>query len=448
MDTLSEVVRVEIPTFHPKQVECFNATNGLELVALRAGRRWGKNVYGESMAADLAMKGEPIGWFAPEYKRLSETYENIVQWVEPVKKRSSKQEGVIRTITGGRIDFWSLEDENAGRGRKYRKVILDEGAFGKPKVLTDTWLRAIKPTLIDYAGSALVMSNTNGINEENFFWQICNQPEFGFKVFHAPTHSNPFLPLWERHRETWAQWLERRRVYFKRLRESTPPLVYQQENLAEFVDWSGAAFFALDKLLVNHQAVPLPAICDGVFAVIDTAVKDGKENDGTAVTYFATSRFVGHRLVILDWDIIQIEGALLETWLPTVFQNLERLARECRARMGSAGALIEDKNSGTILLQQAARRGWPATPIESKLTELGKDARAISVSGYVYQEKVKISQPAYDKVVNYKGVTRNHLISQVVGFRIGDKEASKRADDLTDTFTYGIAVALGNEEGF
>ena len=50
-----------------------------------------------------------------------------------------------------------------------------------------------------------------------------------------------------------------------------------------------------------------------------------------------------HRLVILDWDVSQIEGALLETWLPTVFQQLEHLARKCRARMGSLGAMIEDK---------------------------------------------------------------------------------------------------------
>jgi hypothetical protein len=81
----------------------------------------------------------------------------------------------------------------------------------------------------------------------------------------------------------------------------------------------------------------------------------------------------------LDWDIAQIEGALLETWLPEVFARLEELARLCRARSGSIGAFIEDKNSGTILLQQALRRQMPAHPIDSKLTAMGKDERAISV---------------------------------------------------------------------
>jgi hypothetical protein len=36
--------------------------------------------------------------------------------------------------------------------------------------------------------------------------------------------------------------------------------------------------------------------------------------------------------VILDWNIAQIEGATLETWLPSVFERLEELSRRCLAR--------------------------------------------------------------------------------------------------------------------
>jgi hypothetical protein len=94
-------------------------------------------------------------------------------------------------------------------------------------------------------------------------------------------------------------------------------------------------------------------------------------------------------LFVLDWDVAQIEGALLETWLPAVFRSLEELSRLCRARRGSLGAFIEDKNSGTILLQQAWRRQLRAYAIDAKLTAMGKDERAISVSGYVHRELVK-----------------------------------------------------------
>jgi hypothetical protein len=430
----------------------------------RCGRRWGKNVFGETLASSDAIKGRLVGWFAPEHKRLAESYNVIATTIEQVKKRSSKTEGMIETVLGGKVEFWSLEDENAGRSRKYHRIIIDEYGFAKPQAV-ETWSRAIEPTLLDYDGSAIVMSNTNGIDPQNPLRAICPRREdgetvsrFGFVDFHAPTHSNPLLPL-RKAGETPQAWLARRGAYFEDLLRKTPPLVYQQEYLAEFVDWSGAAFFRRESLLVNGQPVEPPTNCEAVFAVIDSATKTGKEHDGTAVVIFAVVRnhlrLVGpdgtmappYSLVILDWDIAQIEGALLETWLPTVFKQLQHWALECRARMGSIGAMIEDKASGMVLLQQAARRGWPAYPIESKLTALGKDERAISVSGYVYQGMVKIARAAYDKTVVYKENSANHLLAQVVGFRIGNKETS-RQDDLLDCFCYGCAVSLGNEEGF
>ena len=211
--------------------------------------------------------------------------------------------------------------------------------------------------------------------------------------------------------------------------------------------WLGAAFFSREKLLVDGKPTEIPSWCDSVFAVIDTASKTGTDNDATAVTFFAMKNIGPLPLLILDWEIAQIEGAFLETWLPSVFETLEELAKAVRARLGSLGAFIEDKNSGTILLQQALRRNMPARAIESKLTAMGKDERAISVSGYVHQGKVKYTERAFNKTTTYKRQTRNHLVEQVESFRIGDRK-SEREDDLLDTFCYGIALALGNSEGF
>ena len=165
------------------------------------------------------------------------------------------------------------------------------------------------------------------------------------------------------------------------------------------------------------------------------------------MTFFARDRVGKIPLLILDWNIVQIEGAVLETWLLGVFQTLEELARLCGVRYGLSRAYIEDKNSGTILLQQAWRRQMPAEAIKSKLTAMGKDERAISVSGYVHRGWVKYTDQAFEKTVIYKRHSRNHLLDQVESFRVGDR-ASNREDDLLDTFCYGIAVALGNSEGF
>ena len=201
-------------------------------------------------------------------------------------------------------------------------------------------------------------------------------------------------------------------------------------------------------MLNNGNPVEYPIKCDGIFAVIDTAVKGGKDNDGTAVVYCALNKLYGQPLIILDWDIIQVDGALLETWMPTVFQRLEELAQVTKARNGVVGTFIEDASTGSILIQQGRTRGWNTHSIDSKLTSVGKDERAISVSGHFHQEKIKISQYAYDKVASFKGATRNHLITQVTGFRIGDKDAHKRADDLLDAFVYSLAIGVGDKYGY
>lgn len=418
---------VTLPTLHPGQAKAYFFPARFKVV--RCGRRWGKTALDVIAACTYAMNGRYVGWFAPEYKFVAEAYRDLDHILEPVKESASK-DGVYTLTTGGRIDFWSLENEHAGRSRKYHLVIIDEGAFTKENML-DIWRRAIRPTLLDFRGQALVTSNTNGVDPSNFLWQICNQPEHGFRDFHAPTSDNPYLPKEE----------------VAKLEAENHPLVYQQEYLAEFVDWSGAAFFARDKFLVDGQPVEYPTRCDGVFAVIDTAVKTKTENDGTGVTFFARSQHGALPLVVLDWDLLQIEGAMLETWLPNVFRLLEELAKRCGARYGSLGAFIEDKASGSILLQQAARRNWPATAIDSKLTAVGKDERAISVSGYHYRGLVKMSRQAYERTSTYKGTTRNHLLGQVVGFRIGDKDAT-REDDLLDTYCYGLAIGLGDRDGY
>ena len=308
------------------------------------------------------------------------------------------------------------------------------------------WEKAIKPTLYDYGGEALVCSNSAGKNPDNFFYNICNDPGHGFREYHATTLDNPLLPK-RMNNESLEVWQARRGRFQAELKRDNDPLVYAQEYMAEFVDWSGVAFFSRDKLLNQGQPVPHPKTCESVFAVIDTASKTGTEHDATAVTFFAVNRPGQFPLVILDWDIVQIEGATLETWLPSVFSRLESLALGCRARLGSLGAWIEDKNSGTILLQQANRRRLPARAIDSKLTALGKDERAINVSGYIHRENVKYSAHAFNKVTTYKHNSRNHLLDQVEHFRVGDKK-SDREDDLLDTFCYGVAIALGNRDGF
>lgn len=430
------VAKIKYRPLHPRQREIYQQL-GLRNV-LRCGRRFGKTELLETTFSKRAILGRKIGWFGPDYKIARPSYTRLLRMLgDGLVAHASKTESIIELKTGGSIEFWTLDNEDAGRSRDYDDAVIDEASLVK-KGLREIVEQAIMPTLLDRRGTLTMAGTPKGIDPENFFYAACTDPkltfsalnEVGFHEFYAPTRDNPTLDP----------------VGVAALQDEYPPLVYQQEYLAEFVDWSGEAFFALPSLLdESGSPYAAPARCDAVLTTIDSATKTGREHDGTAVCYWAYKRWPAPELYLLDWDIVQIEGALLETWLPSVFKTAEDWARVTGSASGSLGAWIEDMASGMILIQQAQKRGWPARAIDSKLTSLGKDERAISVSGYVYRRQVKMTVHAYEKLTNYKGQTANHFRKQVIGFRIGLKDQD---DDLLDCFAYGIALTLGDAQGF
>ena len=416
---------INLPILHAGQVNIYK--NRSRYNGISCGRRFGKTIFLICLAADCAAKGKRFGLFTPEYKQLTEPFENLVNILSPIIKNKSANDGRIVTTTGGVIDFWSLKDNPlAGRGREYHRVGIDEAAFTKNGQMWDTWRKAIKPTMLTTKGDAWVCSTPNGADPENFFYQIWHDPELGFKTHHAPTSSNPYVDPEE---------LEKERL-------TAHPLVWRQEYLAEFVRWDGEAFFNVNYFLVNEQPVDYPKKCDGVFAIMDCAVKSGSEHDATAVLYCSINQYGEPELVWLDWDMYSIEAASLEYLAPSILERCESLAAQVGARNGSLGILVEDAAGGQVLIQQARAKGWPIKAIDSKITAKGKDERAMMAGGAAYEGRCKISRHAYDKTIMWKTRTMNHLLHQVSTFRVGDKEAYKRADDLLDCATYSIIVAL------
>lgn len=421
--------QVELLKLHAGQYPVAESIRDQKRVVIRCGRRWGKTSLFERTACKRAFNGQRVGWFSPTYKLNMPTYRRVLHTLRPRVQSASKIDQLIELDSGGAIEFWTLQDEDAGRSRFYDLVIIDEASLVKQR-LREIWEQSIAPTLLDRRGSAIMGGTPKGIDPDNYFYEACTDKSLGWVEHHAPTSGNPALDS-----EAVAK-----------LKDEYPPLVYQQEYLAEFVDWNGAAFFAESNLLVDGLPVEQTTPVDMVYAIVDTAMKDGVEHDGTAVTYFGRNRISGYPLIVLDWDVIQIRSDLLSDWLPSVHRRMEELSKQYRSRRGWSGPWIEDKASGITLLQHAEKTGMPAHALPTALTAMGKDGRALNVSGYVYQGQVKMTKAAYDKTQQYRGQTRNHLISQVCGFRVGEKNAHQM--DLLDCFTYGIAIGLGNSDGY
>ena len=286
---------IVFPKLHAAQRKLYRERTRREV--WRCGRRLGKTTLLEVIAGDEAIrateKGLKIGWFAPTYKLNSPTFSRILNTIKPMVRDKNKTEMIINTETGGSIEFWTLADEDAGRSRSYDGVVIDEGSLVK-KGLKDIWQQAIEPTLLDRRGWAIMAGTPKGIDPDNFFFEACDNKALGWAERHVPTWETPMLDP----------------IGVAALVDEYPPLVYQQEFCADFVDWSGAAFFDKQKMLVDGEPVDYPERCDYVFAVIDTAVKTGKDNDGTAVSYYAVDmiaqRMGLHPMTILDWDIVKI----------------------------------------------------------------------------------------------------------------------------------------------
>lgn len=362
----------------------------------------------------------------------------------------NKAAGRWETTSGG--EYFAAGVGGAITGRRADLAIIDDPVKSKEHAESEItrestwdWYRTELYTRLK-PGAAVLLIMTRW-HEEDLGGRLIAEMEAGgdkWRVIKMPAlATDADDPLGRGANEPlWPEWEDAAAITRKRtaLGERDFGALFQQDPRP-----SGASFFDVNDILVNGEPVNPPTVCDSVFAVMDTAVKTGTKNDGTGVLYCAYSPNFGHKLTILDWDIRQVEGSLLESWFPAIYQNLEDCAKSCRARMGAKGVMVEDKASGTILLQQARRRGWPAHAIDSKLTAVGKDERAVSVSGYITRGDVKITRAAHKKMTTYKGRNGNHFLMQVFRFLIGVKD---QQDDLLDCFTYATAITCGDRKGY
>lgn len=423
---------IKLPRLSPLQLEIVSDPH--RFIAVTNGRRWGKTTLALTIACYIMTQGGVVGYFVPLFKHSEEVYMQMIDILSPLILNSSFKGGVIRLKNGGRCDFWVLENQLAGRSRNYDKVIIDEAGFTN-QYMIDIWSRSIIWTLIDRKGSALVLGTPAGKDPNSFFYRCCHGDEFPsfkeFKRYKASTYTNPILSKEE--------------VDMMCIGKSEK--VVQQEVYGEFVDWTGDAYFNAQDVLINGEGVDMPTHCSFIFATLDTAQKVSDTHDGTAIMIWAFEDICpesGSALTLLEWDILKVEGALLEKMIPKWIEKCQQYARMLGARNGFDALYIEDKSSGTVLLQQANYNNLPVQAINSKTTSIGKEPRALAASPYIFRGELKISKLAFEKKTVYNGLNSNHMMTQVFSYIRGVKQAN---DDLLDAFCYGVLIAFEGSDG-
>lgn len=289
---------------HPGQRSIMDGSARFRVIS--AGRRFGKTMLACNWLAMMpgsAIAGKPVAFMAPTYKLLLDVWTDMERTLKPVIRKANKTEMRIELITGGKIDFWTLEDPDAGRGRKYARLVIDEAAHAR--YLQEAWERAIAPTLTDYQGEAWFISTPKGINFFHDLYQRgMDQEQTDWQSWHMPTTVNPHISEAE----------------VARYKAELPELVFRQEYLAEFVTF-GAGLVKPDMIIETPPPNGLPVVLG-----VDLAISEKQGADYTSIV--AMSRddrgFVyvreaeRHRCGFHD-VLERIKNAAAR-WLPTVIQ--------------------------------------------------------------------------------------------------------------------------------
>lgn len=309
-------------TPHPGQMQIMQERSRYNVVA--CGRRWGKTETGMALLTQTAMmRNEPVAWFAPTYKLLGDVWRRLAFDLEPWTAVANKTERRIELQRGGVVEMWTLEDEDAGRGRSYGRIVVDEAAL-VPN-LGNVWAAAIRPTLTDLGGDAWFFSTPKGRND---FWQMY---QFGldplredWQCWQMPTITNPFI----------------RRDEIEAARHDLPDRVFQQEYLAEFLEDSAVFRGITTAAIATPQAYKDYNVPHDYVIGVDW----GKYEDYSVFTVIDAT--IGELCHMDRSNRIEYQ---------TQLERLKRLVKSFDARQ----VIAENNSIGDPLAEQLRRAGVP-----------------------------------------------------------------------------------------
>lgn len=247
---------------HAGQLEVYR--NRSRFNVLECGRRFGKTHLGVQVAIDVAIDGGEVGWFAPTYRYLADPWRDVERLLRPAVAKADRVEKRLELVTGGVMDFWSLDSVDAGRGRRYDRIVIDEA--GIVRDLGPAWQETLRATLADRKGDAWFLGTPKG---RSFFHRCFERGQIGdggWRSWRLPTTSNPTIPPEE----------------IEAARKELPAVIFEQEFLGVPAD-DGGNPFGLDSIeacLGPLSTEPTVAIGVDLAKSVDWTVVVGLDEHG------------------------------------------------------------------------------------------------------------------------------------------------------------------------
>ncbi len=259
---------------------------------------------------------------------MLEQWRDLVAILRPITSRRNATERRLELVTGGVIEFWSLDNPDASRGRKYKRVIIDEAAMVKN--LSYIWGHVLRPTLADYIGDAWFLSTPKG---RNGFWRLYQMGQDShmneWSSWTMPTYANPFIS----------------RDEVESMAGEMTEAAYNQEILARFIEDGAGVFRHVRRAATaTPQPDPIPGH-DYLFGV-----DWGKHADFTVITVIDIT---DRSLVYMD-RFNQIDYVVQSDRLKALYERF------------SPHTIIAERNSiGDPVIERLVRDGLPVQPFQT-----------------------------------------------------------------------------------
>jgi len=351
----------KFPKFHPAQLEVYEDTTRFKVLA--AGRRWGKTRLGIVTSLEVALRGGRAWWIAPTYGIATVGWRAVMQAVMQIPDVAYSQGDFIREqdrmrlgdriVTlpgGGSIAIKSGDNPQRLRGEGLDYVVMDEAAFLREEL----WSQVIRPALTERQGKALFISTPNG---HNWFHELYlrAQERKGWKAFHYPTASNPFIPADE----------------LEQAKEEIGSLLFAQEYKAEFLEAGEGIikpewfrYFKQDGNIIDCGDYKFNLDECIRFATVDLAASVKETADYTVICSVAIDK--KNNLFVLDIIRQRLEGPDI---IPAIKQSM--------LKNNLQWVSIEKVNFQLALVQMARREGLP---VRELYPDKDKVARAMPLT--------------------------------------------------------------------
>jgi hypothetical protein len=228
---------------HKAQVVIHNSNARFRIVV--AGRRFGKSMLASrECMARMIIPNQLVWIVAPTYeltrKVFREVYwgfhKHIPHWI----KKSSDSELKIELVNGSLVQCKSADNPVSLIGEGVNLLIMDEAS----RISENVWTEALRPTLTDTEGDALLISTPKGINWfHTMYIRGQSKEEFDYDSWLVPSSANPYLNP----------------VEIAEAKRTLPEMVFKQEYLAEFQTGAGAVFRNIKNCIKGKLEHPHPA---------------------------------------------------------------------------------------------------------------------------------------------------------------------------------------------